>query len=132
MCYYRIQLSLSKIRRQPFTLGLDIDHLLNDGIGSYHQRLGFGFGVQRILGSRYFLNHVKCPNVEYSDFTNTDLILDYKIWLFNPTISYHSNVYNSNKLNYWLVSSFAFNVQEKRKKEPLGHLLRIGIRVELK
>jgi hypothetical protein len=113
------------------TIGFDVDYLFEDGIGSYTHRLGLGFGVQRLLGSRYFLNHFHDKTKEHSDYSDKDLSLSDRIWIFNPKVSYQGNIYATEKLKYWVVSSFAFNVQEKYEKEPIGHILSFGLRAEL-
>jgi hypothetical protein len=114
------------------TIGLDVDYLFADAIGSYQQRFGFGLGVQRLLGSSYFLNHIDSRNGEKSDFSAQNLTLQDKIWIFNPSVSYQGKVHGGDKYDFWLVASARVNVQEKYKVEPLGNLLSVGLRVELK
>lgn len=114
------------------TVGLDVDYLFADAIGSYQHRFGFGLGVQRILGSSYFLNHIDTRNAVNSDFSGQDLSLKDKIWLFHPTTSYQGKVYANELCDFWLVVSTRINVQEKYKVEPLGNVLSFGARVELK
>lgn len=114
------------------TIGLDVDYLLADAIGDYEHRLGVGIGVQRLLGSSYFLNHIDTRTGINSDFSANDLSLKDRIWIFNPCVSYQGKVYSGSNSNYWLVAAVRMNVQEKYKVEPLGNLLSLGVRLEFK
>jgi hypothetical protein len=114
------------------TVGVDIHYFLEDAVGSFNHRLGVGLGVQRILGSSYFLNHRHYKTGENTDYSDTDLSLTDNIWIFNPAISYQANVYNLEHTSYWLTSKFAFSAQEKYERGPLGSILSFGLLVELK
>lgn len=114
------------------SVGFELDYLFVDAIGSYEHRLGFGMGIQGILGSRYFLNHLNTQNGENTDFAGENLTLSDKIWIFNPAFLYQSKVYSASKLDYWIVGTARLSVQKKYEVEPLGNLVCIGIRVELK
>ena len=113
------------------SLGLDIGYTVEDKVGKTSHRLGAMMGVERIIGSRYFLNHIDSRNGSKSDFSSKDLTVSDKVWLIMPAINYSTNILSRESDKWWLEASFRFNLQETRENGPLGDIASLGLRYYL-
>jgi hypothetical protein len=114
------------------SIGLDVIYLVNDEIGNYVQRIGLGIGVQRLLGSSYFLNFNNYNLRSQFDYTDNDITIKDKIWIINPCIAYQAKLFSTEIYNYWLTTCFKFPLQDKYKLEPMGQILNLGLRLEFR
>ena len=116
--------------QQYHGLGIKLMYLAEDNFGRVAYRAGFGGGLERVVGSSYFLNLQHYQTNQSYDFSVQDLSLKDKNFSVTPKLTFQVRALAAIKYNLWLTSTYSANIEDVGKENPLRSYLQFGLRMD--